>query len=575
MNDGYKDFDCYKKMHSSEKQKFDKIVEHYAGCLGGGSTTNATGLRLTLHDFEHHCYDLYKYVSEVLLSDTAYLDNVGLGKRELYILNLAILFHDISLHQVNGCRRETHAKESAKWVLDEYGDTKSAFADICDMTPEETRALSVIIGAHSDGEEGQGIHSPDLRDYNAKSGKIRSGILAGILRMADELDVSELRIGDRRFEEQLKNQDYEYRQAKIKHETTSSSDYDMRSSIEHEIERLEPQAKSYRHWKKLHYFLDVERNNTCIVLKGNYHRIEEETNSGNESEAEDIIKEVFTKVSREFLQIQKVLFDTTEGARNIIAVDRIEVSGIEADLKRRLDREYQRLKIDIEVSGQNKTESFANKLRNSDRLGREITDLVEAKRLLKPGHFIMNSRYCVDDWIDTQVILEERDIYNKCIRLFIEHMKKNKFEKALLIGLDLQGSLLASTIGFVLGVPFTYMIPVHKIGENSDYDRGQEYNHEGNVFLFTDVVTTAYSIDAACNSYKITEESIKAIYTILYRPIKKDKEKDEVSEKYMRKVFYINDNYSANLLDRNLCDRNEIDKCLACNKRVELGGNQA
>ncbi len=570
MNDGYKSFACYKNMRSAEQCCFDKIVEHYAGCLGGGKTTNATGLRLTLHDFEHHCYDLYKYVSEVLLSNTAYLETVGLGSRELYILNLAILFHDISLHLVNGCRRESHAEESAKWVFDEYNDTRSAFADACDMTSEEVRALCVIIEAHSDGEKGQGIFNPELTDYTAKFGKIRTRILAGILRLVDELDVSELRIGDRRFEEQLKNQDYEYQQAQFKYETTTDSL--IRSSLEQEMERLAPQAQSYTHWKRLHYFLDVERYNTCIILKGNDHKIQEDINSGNELEAEDIIRAVFCKVSREFLQIQKVLFDTTEGARYIIAVDRIEVSGIESSLKSQLDKEYQKIKRNVEDDEQSKTEYHANKLQNSEELEREITKLIEMKKLLKPGHFIMNSRYCVDDWIDTQAILEDRDIYNKSVRIFIEHMKMNKYDNAFLIGLDLQGSLLASTIGFVLGVPFTYIIPVHKINQNSEHDRKQEFSQEKNIVLFTDVVTTAHSIDEECVSYKIGVESIKAIYTVLYRPIKINK--DDMSEKYMRKVFYINGNYSVSLIDRNTCDRNEADKCLACNRQIELGGNQ-
>lgn len=572
MNDEYKDFACYKSMRRAEQQRFDKIVKHYAGFLGGGRTTNATGLRLTLHDFEHHCYDLYKYVSEVLLSDAAYLRKTGLGKRELYILNLAILFHDISLHLVNGCRRESHAEESAKWVLDEYSDTRSTFADVCDMTPEEVRALCVIIEAHSDGEKGQGIFNPELTDYTAKSGKIRTRILAGILRLVDELDVSELRIGDRRFEAQLEKQAHEYEQAKFQYNTTP--DDSMRPSLEQEMERLEPYAQSYTHWKRLHYFLDVERNNTCIVLKGNVHKIEEDINSGNEEEAEDIIKTVFCKVSREFLQIQKVLFDTTEGVRNIIAVDRIEVSGIETSLKSRLDREYQQIKRSIEDNEQNKTECCANKLQNSERLEREITRLIETNKLLSPGHFIMNSRYCVDDWIDTRAILEDRDIYNKCVRIFIEHMKINKYDNAFLIGLDLQGSLLASTIGIILGIPFTYIIPVHKIDQNSEHDMGQEFSQEKNIVLFTDAVTTGHSIDEACASYKISAESIRAIYTILYRPVKNDKEKDDMSEKYMRKVYYVNDSYSVRLLDRNKCDRNREDKCLACNRQIALGGNQ-
>ena len=185
----------------------------------------------------------------------------------------------------------------------------------------------------------------------------------------------------------------------------------------------------------------------------------------------------------------------------------------------------------------------------------------------------MNSRYCACDWIDTQAIIENSDIYKMCQDLFIAHIKKFDFNNTLLIGLDLQGALIASTIGFVLGIPFTYIIPVHKKDQNSERDSGLNFSDEKSIILFTDVIATTQSIDDACETYHIPRNSIKAIYTILYRPPRKSSGIENLFEKYGKKIYYINNKYMIDLMDRNECKRTEFDKCLACNRQIELGGH--
>ena len=264
----YKKQKCYTYMSDKEKDCFDKLVAHYSPFLSNSKSENATNIRLTLHDFDHHCNNIFVYISKVIVSDIWSDSRQLLLSRELYILNLAVLFHDISLHTVQSCDRKMHARLSAEWVAKEYKDASTAFSDSCAMTESEVDALCAVIRAHSDeeGENGKELQNANLRDYPTQGGDyIRARLLAGILRLADELDITEMRIGDRRFERQLKDASEEYLQACNLFQTTT--DPEIRNNAEQEMKRLCSSVESYKHWRKLHCFEEVLRDNTAIVLK--------------------------------------------------------------------------------------------------------------------------------------------------------------------------------------------------------------------------------------------------------------------------------------------------------------------
>lgn len=61
----------------------------------------------TLHDFDHHCFDIYKIISEVLFDEElVYSEKYGLSERELYIMNLAVLFMILEC-QMDSIEQET------------------------------------------------------------------------------------------------------------------------------------------------------------------------------------------------------------------------------------------------------------------------------------------------------------------------------------------------------------------------------------------------------------------------------------------------------------------------------------
>ncbi len=207
INRNYQSRLCYKSMSCSHQGLFDRLVNAYANRLNQPCIVENT--LFTPHDFNKHCNNIYKIVSDIILA------NAILDTKEWLILNIAILFHDISMSGKlpSNIHRETHSLESADFVLSEWDNNNSILrrvaseADI--ITQNDIYAISHIIRAHSDVKDGStspsenGLNDPQL-SFNFNG--INSLGLACVLRLADELDVTSDRIGSTYYAEQLSSE---------------------------------------------------------------------------------------------------------------------------------------------------------------------------------------------------------------------------------------------------------------------------------------------------------------------------------------------------------------------------------
>ena len=98
---GYKNFHCYTAMKEKDRERLDRLVQAYGPILNEGPKQEIT--RYTSHNFDRHCTDLYRIISMFLLRDTM----EQLSKEELYLLNVSVLLHDISMCQ-GGWEREVN-----------------------------------------------------------------------------------------------------------------------------------------------------------------------------------------------------------------------------------------------------------------------------------------------------------------------------------------------------------------------------------------------------------------------------------------------------------------------------------
>ena len=228
----YLQFECIRKLQPHYHETFKLLAEHYGTILNNGNRINRT--LYTLHNFDQHCTNMYKLISTIILNpNSSYTTDDGLTHEELYILNLAVLFHDISMAVNIHNNRKVHSRESAEYLEHQYLNTDSVLHTRSQLCHNDITALKVIIKAHSDikGEdvvsEINGINDPELQnDMPSRAGSIRSKLLAGILRLADELDITNTRIGISTYESQLSNEDPD-------------------------------EAESIKHWNNLHCVKDI------------------------------------------------------------------------------------------------------------------------------------------------------------------------------------------------------------------------------------------------------------------------------------------------------------------------------
>lgn len=63
----YKSIPCIKKMGKGYQDIFDEMVKAYAEKLS--SRIILSNSAFTLHDFDHHCFNIYKIISYVLFNE--------------------------------------------------------------------------------------------------------------------------------------------------------------------------------------------------------------------------------------------------------------------------------------------------------------------------------------------------------------------------------------------------------------------------------------------------------------------------------------------------------------------------
>lgn len=210
VNKNYQNYRCYHQLNSDYKELLDKIIDFYGRKLNQPYFVDRS--LFTAHDFNKHCNNIYRIISEIILP------NASLTEKEWLILDLAVLFHDISMSEKlpNKVSRNNHSKISADYVKAEWKNSESVFN--LELTRNDTLTLndiyvlSQIIKAHSDVKDGtvtpesNGLYDPLLSFDNHG---INSLGLAAVLRLADELDISSDRLGNKSFAEQLSSDDSE------------------------------------------------------------------------------------------------------------------------------------------------------------------------------------------------------------------------------------------------------------------------------------------------------------------------------------------------------------------------------
>lgn len=588
INDEYKNIECIKKLKDQYKNAFFKIVEYYAPKLPEKLVKE--GSAYTLHDFNHHCIDIYQIISDVILYPNMAYTSEGLTDKELYILNLAVLFHDFGMDAYLNCGRKDHSRTSAEYIQEIYHAGDSVFRSQSMLNENEVKALRLIVMAHSDIKDGSiqadenGLNNPELRnDMPAQVGSIRAIFLASILRLADELDITVNRLGNNDIESQLNI----IKEKKLLKEEELSQNGSLHA--QEELAYFGALAESLEHWERLHFFSTIYRNNGSeeAVIQINDDFIKQCCDKGDTYEhlVDDILR-VYRKINMEYENGFKRKIDEDKNSivlKKMISVARFKLESNIDDVNQLIAKQlncFNTVNVvddtSYKVSSENEEpqsdiiESIQPEVINEE-YEKELGKIVKRKHLLTVGHYLLDETYCARDWIDTKEIVETRNIVDAIILNIIKHFNTNYREEKdyLFLGLDLEGAILASRVAMALQKPFSYLIPAREMENNSGKDAEAVIEKYQKYIIVTDAIVTFETIKRVYASIGNKDDGYKNImhiYTVFYRkPFNYD---IKGNQDLIKKTSCISKEFSIELFEKERCPY-KSDGCFGKNRKLK------
>lgn len=336
-------------------QKYN-CVEYYQSKLSGVSYARNIGLDKAEGDiigfcdaddyYEPDCLEKVSNIFEQYEIDIVYM--------ALYIVNngthtlrsvkrerIINSFEAIDNVVCNGLdrARDNHSLNSADYIDRQFKDSRSVLSQNSDLSANEIKALKAIIIAHSNlkdrsvQESDNGLKSHKLQDYKARLGIIRTRFLAGVLRLADELDVSVERLGTGELQQELEEQEQKYNIIKNKQNCSEIE--------EKQMEEWKGFEKSLEFWHKLHLISSVERKEDddkqiVLVVDDDYVQQKLDESQTETSIARQLV-EIYSKINKELKEAVEISF-TGKKLVNYVPIREIVITTEIESLNKEIDK---------------------------------------------------------------------------------------------------------------------------------------------------------------------------------------------------------------------------------------------
>lgn len=500
----------------------------------------------TPHDIDNHVMGLYRNLGYIINDE----DYNKMGGEALFYLSCAVLLHDIAM-AINPTYRACHAIAGAAVV--EYGGIiidilsesdylkydketiipfiKQKYSDaikkllIACTSEREREIISLIIAAHSDikinnKERISLIQSDHIGIEEGLAGnKIDIKVLAALVRLADELDVTQMRI--------------------------NGYNYDLNNMNE----------TSRPHWRKLELIKQIVMEGRTIKLIVNERQLVDPFDFSKVSNIDidfSYLHEIEVKISNELKNLNDIAFQKSRWFTNYF--DKVEV----CFSKSKYSENYSL--FNQEILGRIVFKSN----RISEETEEQVNQFIIKNNLFLEGHYEINDKFYSRDYIETYPIVTDvtmlgeinkafyNYLYNQIVfkilkrnginlsntnelsaqkikndlKMMIEENYKediiNELRDVFLIGIGFDGIIMASNFSLTYNMPFTYVLPYQKgkIFDSHDKVIIDEIKNR-DIVLFISAIITGGTIAEVINeldSKKILSADTNIIiFTILDR----------------------------------------------------------
>ena len=469
-------------------------------------TAQIDGDAFTSHGYDH-CVRIFRELNNLLDGHSPFWADIK--PEELFCLALATLLHDLVM-TTHPRLRATHSDEAQRIIREEFEKTKGALAAF-HLSDPVVDAIADIVYAHSDlkGPGGQVIErtleAVKDQEQSGDSGRIRTYLLAALLRFGDELDCTSQRI------------------------------HDAQRSL-----ALEQVAKS-PDWRACELIREVKPPQTArtdIMLKVNDLALKESDDKANDLA---LINKTLQKLRVSLEEVQRVVFApkniswwhyntvrlSPESEELIAQIESQDPLGTAIPSEPTPIREPIGASAGAAPAGtpgaQEQSEQTEDVAAADIGMSRKLKEWVLDRKMLKSGHFSMSPQRHARDWIDTSQLLEDSTCLGQIVNSFIGILRQRGLlpENAVLVGAGFPGLIIASQMSFVGGYGCSYMVPVHGGGEEEKYSKLPDIPQQKGVVLVADVIaegeTLSRVLDCLRVNYGVSSEQVLAILVVFFR----------------------------------------------------------
>ncbi len=532
-------YSCIKKLEGTDYHKnWRTLRDTYEGVLNEGPVRQ--DIAFTPHDYRRHCQNIYYFLSNLLIPSGAY--NTILNQEHLFILDVAVLFHDIIM-AFDPDLRETHSLEAKNYILDIL--MKADTGQIL-LSEDEAGFIADVVLGHSDLKKDGKVVScsidllPEASDCIGRLGPVNVKLLAALLRLADELDVNSNRV------------------ARIA------------------ADRYNINEESKKFWRQclILQMASTHPNDTSIIrLIPKHDKITRESNI--EADVRLLI-ECRDKINNELSMLNKKVFFKPGvfpgwNFHKVVLDAKGEIGERIADLDGKKPNPLSEADTSVDTKKKEK------EVVTDEQFSNQLEKWVLEKKFVLSGHYVKDEATSARDWINTHGVLEDKLFLQKITDRFITYL--NPEEKYCLVGLDFPGIMISSSIGFKTSNPFSYMISDNAKKYHAPQEITFHINEGYKIILLTDVIVTGQTVRAALAELKernkVTDEDIFGIFSIFYRKPwgkkvqKHCSSKESLMNKFDTQLIILNDSFGIELCRKETCCFKSYNIDLYCNKPID------
>lgn len=146
-----------------------------------------------------------------------------------------------------------------------------------------------------------------------------------------------------------------------------------------------------------------------------------------------------------------------------------------------------------------------------------LLKLIKTKDLFHSGHFHWSETSRAHNWIDISKLLNNKEDLLSTKKHIINLIDKNKLDFDLIIGLGIEGNMLATRAAIIKNKDYTFLPYSYRYDDHSDYEKQLNFENNGkykSVLIITDVVHDGRTIRKLIHKIRKQDKTVDFFKTV-------------------------------------------------------------